>query len=401
VAQGPLSLDPASLKNHYSSLCVTSTSTTCTVSKLDTQECSNLYRKGLTAAASLQQQPVKASTLQIRKGAVTELAEWLQTVNASGSKTLQTVIPEDMLVYFTQHRLPNHAGSAIITGERIAAPSSLAGIKSHLATEFELLGRTGDWDPATQQGNPMHSMQIRGMLRGDSNHAAEAGYERRGAVPLTEAEMHLLLSSMYNKFSSRTDSIQQLLMLRDGLLFGLLWQTCFRGFNAGGVRLGNIVLPTGGNAVAFLVPTRKLPAGAMLHLLPGTTKNRKGGHCSVTLTCDVLCFSTWLQLVTHHYAEAGQPVTNFITRPLAVGTKQFAEKSMTCSNAWACLTMYLKSLGMYTGQSVHSTRRGNMIHQQLHMQKSDKEIGDAAMCNEKSVKYYTDTHRPIRFRALQ
>jgi len=35
------------------------------------------------------------------------------------------------------------------------------------------------------------------------------------------------------------------------------------------------------------------------------------------------------------------------------------------------------------------------------MQKSDKEIGDAAMCNEKNVKYYTDTHRPIRFRALQ
>jgi len=332
---------------------------------------------------------------------VSELAEWLQTVSATGSKTLQTVIPEDMLVYFTQQWLPNHAGSATKTREHIAAPSSLAGIKSHLATEFELLGRTGDWDPATQRGNPMHSMQIRGMLRGYSNHAAKAGYEKKGAVPLTEAEMHLLLSSMHNQFSNSTDSTQQLLMLRDGLLFSLLWQTCFRGFNAGGVRLDNIVLPTGGNAVAFLVPTRKLPAGAMVHLLPDTTKNRKGGHCSVTLTCDVLCFTTWLQLVTHHYAAAGQPVTNFITGPLTVGKKLFAEKFMTCSNAWARLTMYLKSLGMYTGQSIHSTRRGNMIHQQQHMQKSDKEIGDAAMCHEKNVKYYTDTHRPTRFRALQ
>ena len=43
---------------------------------------------------------------------MSELAEWLQTVNATGSKTLQTVIPEDMLVYFTQHWLPNHASSA-------------------------------------------------------------------------------------------------------------------------------------------------------------------------------------------------------------------------------------------------------------------------------------------------
>ncbi len=33
----------------------------------------------------------------------------------------------------------------------------------------------------------------------------------------------------------------------------------------------------------------------------------------------------------------------------------------------------------------------------LHMQKSDKEAGDAAMCNEKNVKCYTDTHRPTKF----
>ena len=177
---------------------------------------------------------------------------------------------------------------------------------------------------------------------------------------------------LYNQFSSST---RQLLMLQDGLLLSLLWQTCFRGFNAAGVRLDNIVLPTGGHPVAFLVPTRKLPAGATVHLLPDTTKNRKRGHCSFTLTCHVLYFTTWLQLMTHHYAAAGQPVTNFITRPLAVGTKQLAEKYMTCSNAWACPTMYLKSLGLYIGQSVHSTRKGNMNHLQLHMQKSDKETG--------------------------
>ena len=41
--------------------------------KLDTAECSNLYRKGLTAAASLQQQLAQASTLQTREGAVIEL----------------------------------------------------------------------------------------------------------------------------------------------------------------------------------------------------------------------------------------------------------------------------------------------------------------------------------------
>ena len=69
---------------------------------------------------------------------------------------------------------------------------------------------------------------------------------------------------------------------------------------------------------------------------------------------------------------------------------------MTSGHTWARLTHGLKAL--YTGQSVHSTRRGTMIHRQQHMQATHQELGEAAMCNEKNAKYYTDEHRPIRFR---
>ena len=175
-----------------------------------------------------------------------------------------TVGPEDLLVFFTQHWLPNHAGSATAAGELIAAPSSLSGIKSHLASEFETLGRIGNWNAADQTGNPMHSKQIRDMLKGYANQAADQGYCKKGAVPLTEAEMHLLLSSMEQQYHSCTDQSQRLLLLRDALPFSLLWQTCFRGFNAGALRLENIVLPTGGSAVAYLVPASTLAAGAKL-----------------------------------------------------------------------------------------------------------------------------------------
>ncbi|DBA98223.1 TPA: hypothetical protein ACH3X1_001149 [Trebouxia sp. C0004] len=92
----------------------------------------------------------------------------------------------------------------------------------------------------------------------------------------------------------------------------------------------------------------KLQPGAILHLLPDTIKNKKGGHSSVTLTCDLLCLSTWFQLAVAQYAAAGQPITNYLTRPLQVGTKTYTEKGMTCSNAWARLTKYLKELGMYS-----------------------------------------------------
>ena len=166
--QEPPGLDPASLANHYSQLCATSITPHPTSAQLGPQHCLDLYSKGLTEAASLQQKSVKESTRKARTSAVRDLADWLQA-NAICKRSLLTVTSEDLLVYFTQHCLPNHAGSGTSAGELIAASSSLSGVKSHLATEFELLGRTGDWDTATQQRNPMHNMQVRNMLKRYAN----------------------------------------------------------------------------------------------------------------------------------------------------------------------------------------------------------------------------------------
>ena len=96
--------------------------------------------------------------------------------------------------------------------------------------------------PATQTGNPMHSIQIKTMLTGYANHAAELGYQKQGPVPLSAAEMEMLLCSLRDKHHSMTGSTESLLLLRDGLLLSLLWQTCFRGFHAGSLRLDNILL---------------------------------------------------------------------------------------------------------------------------------------------------------------
>ena len=45
----------------------------------------------------------------------------------------QTVMPGDILVFLAQQWFPNHAGSAISSAELIAAPNSLATIKSQLS----------------------------------------------------------------------------------------------------------------------------------------------------------------------------------------------------------------------------------------------------------------------------
>ena len=78
----------------------------------------------------------------------------------------------------------------------------------------------------------MHSIQIKSMLTGYANHAAELGYHRNGAVSLSAAEMEMLLCSLHDQHHSMTGITESLLLLGDGLLLSLLWQTCFRGFKA-------------------------------------------------------------------------------------------------------------------------------------------------------------------------
>jgi len=71
-----------------------------------------------------------------------------------------TVILGDILIYVTQHWLPNHAGSMTADGECIACT------KSHLSIKIEKLGRNGDWNSANQTGKPILSAQVGTMLKG-------------------------------------------------------------------------------------------------------------------------------------------------------------------------------------------------------------------------------------------
>ena len=142
-----------------------------------------------------------------------ELADWLQQTHAASSRTVMTAIPEDILVCLAQHWLPSHAGSETAGRDPIAASGSLSSIKSHLAQEFDLLGRSGDWNASIQSGNPMHSIQVTRMVKGCSNHATDLGYQKKSAVPVTEAQMLTLLENMHRSCSSNMDQHQHQLLL--------------------------------------------------------------------------------------------------------------------------------------------------------------------------------------------
>lgn len=95
--------------------------------------------------------------------------------------------PEDILV-FMQCQLPAQLSS-------LQHPT--ATVESHLSKEFELLGRTANFNPHSQQGNPVESLHLREFAKGYKNHAAELGYQKSGAVPLEKADMIQFLQQLY------------------------------------------------------------------------------------------------------------------------------------------------------------------------------------------------------------
>ena len=81
----------------------------------------------------------------------------------------------------------------------------------------------------------MLSNKLRRMTKGYSTEAGEQGYQQQAAVPIYSSKIQALLQLLMQQQqdSSGTD---RLLLLRDGLMISLLWQSCFRGFNVGALK---------------------------------------------------------------------------------------------------------------------------------------------------------------------
>ena len=88
----------------------------------------------------------------------------------------------------------------------------------------------------------------------------------------------------------------------------------------------------------------------------------------------------WLLLCLAHILD-----TLDLVRPLLKGTSTFAEKGMDASSIWQRLAKHLKDCNMYAGQSVHSIRRGKMMHINNQPNGGWEEAGEAAMILTKQV----------------
>ena len=106
-------------------------------------------------------------------------AAFLDTVLAGLGLTLNNCGPMDMLIFLSEHYIPQHVGSQLPNGSVQMAPGSVANCISALNKGFQQLSRTGPW--AHGQGNPTQAPEVRDWQRGHTRISTADGFKITGA----------------------------------------------------------------------------------------------------------------------------------------------------------------------------------------------------------------------------
>ena len=320
-----------------------------------------------------------------------ELGAWLK--QNQPSRDLRACMPEDLIVYMVSWWSLEHGGCTAPDGSKYAAPVSVEALCSHLAVEFDKLGRSGDYCPANMLGNPVRSVQLQRFRQGYAKFAAEQGYQQVSALPWQEGEVIGVLQHL-SKQLLQAKGIQAVLLARDAFLFSVLWQSKSRGVNAGAWRVENVKLMSGAPGILQVYPILLLPAGSKIALQPDSIKNGDRKPLEVIIRHDLLCSMTWLNTLLWKSAEYGQLIATFLTRPQSRDKKQFIERAMTSSEVANRVKEHLQAAQLYRGHTVHGSRRGSMQHDRYILNKSVADVGAAA-----GIKTVAIVHRYLdRFR---
>ena len=275
----------------------------------------------------------------------------------------------------------------------------------------------------------MRSIPLQQFRKGYKKHAADLGYKQASARPWQIGDVRAVLQTMLQKSKSMT-GLPAVMLARDGFILAVLWQTSSRGCNAGAWRLENVILPTGANtchvpswkvgsikvmtariencwnltcmspcagqsAIPYLLPKLILPRGSKIHLQPDKTKTgAKDGPMSVEIRGDELCSITWLCSMMVLSLELGQPITNFLSRPLGKDKKSFLERKLTSAAVARITLQQFRGAGINGKHTVHGSRRGSMQHAVHVLGQSAEQAGAAAQIRTPAiVQRYLDPFR--------
>ena len=115
---------------------------------------------------------------------------------------------------------------------------------------------------------------------------------------------------------------------------------------------------------------------------------------SVIIRSDELCSMAWLQRVLTLSLELGQPITNFLSRPLGKDKKSFRERGLTSAAVARMTLQHFTAAGILGKHTVHGSRRGSMQHAVHVLGQSAEQAGAAAQIRTPAIiQRYLDPFR--------
>jgi integrase len=244
------------------------------------------------------------------------------------------------------------------------APSTLHGYLSSLSQCFErLLPDLGSWDGLLQRGNPVRSLLVNCSLEAYARSCSASGIMERSAVLLTAAKLRTLLFCSDEELCGSLPNQQRWLVARDAAFFACLWASCRRGIDI--LRLtwrqlfaslpllplvefwasagpAQMVLPPGILAVPAQTTTELSQRPRTIHL-PTAAPDE-------AVVCSVQCLHSL-------YLLKVDPVSHSVSLDAPVFHATSGAPLSTAS-ALNRLRLWLRKFSLYSGETVHSFRRG-------------------------------------------
>ena len=226
---------------------------------------------------------------------------------------------------------------------------TVEGMMQQLKKIFESVGRIGEWNNCTKQGNPVMSPSLKQYLKFVKEEQAQAHVSPKQAKPIFLTKLKTI-ASYIDRQLQRTDLtiLERFVLVRDQALLKLQFFAGDRASDVGQVLVQEIRVLSDYTGLLFNHTFGKTLRG------DGKFNRFVVKRCDVRDICPVRGLEEYFRVAKLHGIDLS---SGYLFRPV-LGGKTVLNDSMSYSAIYERLKTYLSVLGIDEGETPHSMRAG-------------------------------------------
>ena len=142
-------------------------------------EASQYYIAGVLRIAAFSRHSVTDDNRTKRDRIITTVTDFLQTQSCGLGIDLHNCGPVDVLLFISEHYIPQHGRSRLPNGQISMSPGSVANVISHISMGLKELGRGNAW--INNYGNPALAPEVAAWQQAFRRQSTAGGFQTTGA----------------------------------------------------------------------------------------------------------------------------------------------------------------------------------------------------------------------------